>query len=158
MIVFMKVTESKAEQILGAVFAVLGVVLIAVVIPWQIKDVPYDIIFNSPRFFPSLISALLAILGVVMFIQGWRKRGKEDQEAYVLEKREAILVALTLGVMAAYTALLYILPYIPVTIAAMALLIWAYGQKSWKKLAIAAIVLPVIIYVMFRFGLSLKMP
>lgn len=154
----MKVTESKAEQILGIVFAVLGVILIVLVIPWQIKEVPYDIIFNSPRFFPSLVSALMAVMGVVMFIQGWRKRGKADQEAYVLEKREAVLVFLTLGVMIVYTALLYFLPYIPVTIAAMAFLIWAYGQRSWKKLVIAAIVLPIIIYVMFRFGLSLKMP
>ena len=154
----MKVTESKAEQILGIVFAVLGVVLITVVIPWQVKEVSYDIIFNSPRFFPSLVSALLAVMGVVMFIQGWRKRGKEGQETYVLEKREAILVFLTLGVMVVYTALLYVLPYIPVTIAAMAFLIWAYGQRNWKKLIVAAIVLPIIIYVMFRFGLSLKMP
>ena len=76
----------------------------------------------------------------------------------MLEKREAVLVVLTLGVMVVYTALLYVLPYIPVTIAAMAFLIWAYGQRDWKKLIVAAIVLPIIIYVMFRFGLSLKMP
>lgn len=154
----MKVTENKAKRILGIVFAVLGVVLITVVIPWQIKEVSCDIIFNSPRFFPSLVSALLAAMGVVMFVQGWWKRGREDQETYVLEKREAILVFLTLGVMVVYTALLYVLPYIPVTIAAMAFLIWTYGQRNWKKLVVAAIVLPIIIYVMFRFGLSLKMP
>ena len=51
----------------------------------------------NSRFFPSLISVLLSILGVVMFIQGWHKRGRENQETYVLEKREAILVVLTLG-------------------------------------------------------------
>ncbi len=154
----MKITESKAERLLGVIFAVLGVVLLTVVIPWQIKEVSFDILFNSPRFFPSLISVLLSILGVVMFIQGWHKRGRENQETYVLEKREAVLVVLTLGVMMVYTALLYVLPYIPVTIAAMAFLIWAYGQRDWKKLIVAAIVLPIIIYVMFRFGLSLKMP
>ena len=70
----MKITESKAERLLGVIFAVLGVVLLTVVIPWQIKEVSFDILFNSPRFFPSLISVLLSILGVVMFIQGWHKR------------------------------------------------------------------------------------
>ena len=41
----MKITESKAERLLGVIFAVLGVVLLTVVIPWQIKEVSFDILF-----------------------------------------------------------------------------------------------------------------
>jgi hypothetical protein len=154
----MKLDESKAEQILGIVFAVLGVVLLAVVIPWQIKSVSYDIVFNSPRFFPDLISALFIVLGVIMFISGRRKIGTSNQETYSLEKKEALLVLLTLATMVVYTILLYFLPYIPVTIVTLGFLIWAYGQRNWKKIIITAIVLPIIIYLLFSYGLQLRMP
>lgn len=154
----MNVSESKAEQILGIVFAILGALFSLVIIPWQIKDVKYDIIFNSPRFFPTVVSVLFIILGAALFITGRRKRNHREQEAYALSKQEAKLVFITLGVMILYTALLYFLPYIPVTIVAVGFLIWLYGQKSWRKIVITSVVLSVLIYVGFRYGLSLKMP
>lgn len=48
----MRLKESKAEQILGIVFAVLGLLFAVVIIPSQIKEVNYDIVFNSPAFSP----------------------------------------------------------------------------------------------------------
>ena len=154
----MKLNESKAEQILGVVFAIVGVICAVVIIPWQIKAVEYDIIFNSPRFFPTLISVLFVVLGIVMFLSGRKKRNAKDQETYSLEKQEAKLVLLTLGTMVVYTILLYFLPYIPVTMVTLGFLIWAYGQKDWKKIVITAILLPILIYVGFTYGLQLRMP
>ena len=154
----MKLTESKAEQILGIVFMVLGVLCAVVIIPWQIKEVSYDIIFNSPRFFPTAIAALFAILGAALFFSGRKKVGKANQETYSFDKKEGLLVLLTLGTMVVYTILLYFLPYIPVTIVTLIFLMWAYGQKSWKKIIITAIVLPIVIYVLFSYGLQLRMP
>ncbi|MEA4813818.1 MAG: tripartite tricarboxylate transporter TctB family protein [Oscillospiraceae bacterium] len=154
----MSLKESKAEQIIGIVFAVLGVLFAAVIIPWQIKAVQCDLLFNSPRFFPEAIAVLFIILGACMFVFGRKKKDRADQETYSLGKKEAKLVLLTLAVMVAYTIMLYFLPYIPVTIVTLGFLIWAYGQKSWKKIVIAAVVLPILIYVSFHYGLSLRMP
>jgi len=154
----MSLKESKAEQIIGIVFAVLGVLFAAVIIPWQIKAVKCDMLFNSPRFFPEAIAVLFIVLGACMFVFGRKKKDAADQETYSLGKKEAKLVLLTLGVMVVYTVLLYFLPYVPVTIVTLGFLIWAYGQKSWKKIVIAAVVLPILIYVSFHYGLSLRMP
>ncbi len=154
----MKLNESQAEQILGIIFVVLGLLCTVVIIPWQIKEVPYDIVFNSPRFFPTVIAILFVFLGAALFFIGRKKRGTEGQETYSLEKREGLLVLLTLGTMVVYTILLHFLPYIPVTIIALGFLIWAYGQKNWKKIVITAVILPIVIYLLFSYGLQLRMP
>ena len=154
----MHLKESKAEQIIGIVFVALGLIAALIVIPMQIKEVSYDIIFNSPRFFPTVIAMLFILLGAALFVSGLRKKDAEEQEEYSLGAKEAKLVLITLGTMVVYTALLYFLPYIPVTMLVLAFLIWIYGQKSWKKIVITALVLPVIIYISFRYGLMLRMP
>lgn len=154
----MRLKESKAEQILGIVFAVLGLLFAVVIIPSQIKEVNYDIVFNSPRFFPTVIAALFVILGVALFFTGRAKTGREDQEEYTLSAKEARLVLITLATMAVYTVLLNFLPYIPVTMAALGFLIWVYGQKDKRKIVVAALFLPIVIYIAFRYGLQLRMP
>ena len=94
----MVLNESKAEKILGVVFTVLGVLLLAVIIPTQIAYVKNA--YPQPRFFPNIIAGLMTVLGIVLFASGWRK-GKapkqEDEETYSLGKKETRLVLLTLG-------------------------------------------------------------
>ena len=67
----MVLNESKAEKILGVVFTVLGVLLLAVIIPTQIAYVKNA--YPQPRFFPNIIAGLMTVLGIVLFASGWRK-------------------------------------------------------------------------------------
>lgn len=61
----MVLNESKAEKILGVVFTVLGVLLLAVIIPTQIAYVKNA--YPQPRFFPNIIAGLMTVLGIVLF-------------------------------------------------------------------------------------------
>ena len=104
----MVLNESKAEKILGVVFTVLGVLLLAVIIPTQIAYVKNA--YPQPRFFPNIIAGLMTVLGIVLFASGWRK-GKapkqEDEETYSLGKKETRLVLLTLGIVILYVIILH---------------------------------------------------
>ena len=155
----MVLNESKAEKILGVVFTVLGVLLLAVIIPTQIAYVKNA--YPQPRFFPNIIAGLMTVLGIVLFVSGWRK-GKapkqEDEETYSLGKKETPLVLLTLVIVILYVIILHFIPYIPATMVFLAVLITLYGQRNKLKIILPSVLLPIIIYVGFTYGLQLHMP
>jgi len=86
--------EGKAEVILGIFFAVFGLLLLLVIIPWQIAYVEGG--YPQPRFFPNIIAALITVLGAALAIGGFRKvkANKPDQEVYSVEKKQLLLVLL----------------------------------------------------------------
>jgi hypothetical protein len=87
------------------------------------------------------------VLGIALLGLGISGKNKPNQAiVFSLSAKEARLVGLTLGVFALYTIALYFIPYIPATIAAMGVLVTAYGQKSVKKIVLASVLLPLIIY------------
>jgi len=152
----MSVDESKIERILGILFTCFGLVLLFLIIPSQIKDVGAD--FPTPRSFPNIIAGCISFLGILLFISGYRKIGKEDLKIYSLSKKEARLVSISLGLLILYVICLSYLPYIPVTVVVLGLMIWFYGQRNWIKLISVSVCLPLAIYFAFTYLLRLKMP
>lgn len=150
-------TESKSSRILGVFFIVFALVLFFVIIPTQIKYIPNA--NPSPRFFPKIIAIMLFGLGTSLLVSGIRGKDKPDQPVvFSLSAKEAKLVGLTMGVLLLYTIVLNFIPYIPATIAALGVLITAYGQKSVKKIIVTSVLLPLIIYFSFTYLLMLKLP
>ena len=155
----MSLNESKAEKILGIVFTVLGILLLAVIIPSQIAYVKNA--YPQPRFFPNLIAGLITVLGVVLFATGLRKGKQPDQEdgeTYSLNLTEARMVLLTLVILGVYVAAMYVIPYIPATMIFLAVMITLYGQRNPFKIVIPSVCLPIIIYLAFTYALKLRMP
>jgi hypothetical protein len=152
----MTLNESKAERILGVFFFVFGAVLLLFIIPSQIAYVQGA--YPQPRFFPQVIACLFMILGVALFVGGWRKKGSANQETYSFQWKELRLVLLTLGIVALYVLLLNWIPYIPATIIVLAVLIILYGQRNKFKIIGVSILLPIIIYVALTYGLQLRLP
>ena len=150
--------EGKAEVILGIFFAVLGLLLLLVIIPSQIAYVEGG--YPQPRFFPNIIAALITVLGAALAIGGFRKvkANKEDQEVYSVEKKQLLLVLITLGVLIVYVASMYFIPYLPATIVVTGVLVALYGQKSKLKIILTAVIVPVIIYVAMTYGLQVRLP
>lgn len=154
----MRIKEGKAEIILGLFFAILGALCLVWIIPTQIKYIADA--YPQPRFFPQIICALMTVLGISLFLTGLRKKkaNSDEQEVYTLEKKQAQLVLLTLGIIILYIISLYFVPYLPATIVATGVLIAVYGQKKIWKILLAAILVPVIIYVGMTYGLHIKLP
>ncbi|MBR6231239.1 MAG: tripartite tricarboxylate transporter TctB family protein [Lachnospiraceae bacterium] len=154
----MLLKEGKAEIWLGGFFTVFGILLLAVIIPSQIKYV--DGGYPQPRFFPDLISGIILVLGISLCIQGIRKKKKdsEDQETYSFKWKETRLVLITLGIIILYVASMYFIPYLPATIVATGVLVALYGQKKIWKIILTAALVPVIIYVGMTYGLMIRLP
>ncbi|MDR1875827.1 MAG: tripartite tricarboxylate transporter TctB family protein [Synergistaceae bacterium] len=148
--------ESQVERYAGGFFALFSIALYFFVIPWQIRRVAGA--SPSPRSFPLAITATVFALSASLFVSGWHKRNREDQKVYLLSAEELKLAGATLLVMGAYTALLYAFSYVPVTIVVLAVLIRLYGQRTWWKLGVTAIVLPPLIFAAFTYLLKLRLP
>jgi uncharacterized membrane protein len=144
------------EQLAGVFFALLSLLLYFVIIPWQIESVRGA--HPSPRSFPEVIAALLFVLAICLFISGWCKRSRPNQKIFRMSQEEIRQSIITFLVMTGYTLLLYVLPYIPVTMAALGVLMWIYGQRKWWKLSLAMLILPPSIYMAFTSLLKLRLP
>ena len=154
----LSIKEGKAEIGLGIFFTVMGIVFLAIIIPTQIKYV--EGAYPQPRFFPDLISALTIVLGISLFIQGYRKNkaNKENQETYTFKWHETRLVLITLGIIIAYVASMYFVPYLPATVVATGVLVTVYGQRKIWKIILTALLVPGIIYVGMTYGLMIRLP
>lgn len=154
----MSMKEGKAEIVLGAFFAAVGILFLAVIIPAQIKYI--DGAYPQPRFFPQVICSLMTVLGVALLIGGVRKKkeNSDDQEVYSFKKKEMTLVLITLGIIIVYVLSMNFIPYLPATIVATGVLVALYGQKSKLKIILTALILPGIIYVGMTYGLMIKLP
>lgn len=154
----MSLKEGKADVILGIFFVVFGLLLLLAIIPSQIAYVEGG--YPQPRFFPNIISALITVLGASLAIGGYRKvkSNKKKQEVYSVEKKQLILVLITLGILIVYVASMYVIPYLPATIVATGVLVALYGQKSKLKIILTAILVPLIIYVAMTYGLQVRLP
>lgn len=156
----MTLKESRAEQILGIVAAVFGLLLAFLIIPTQINVVGKAQWYNQPRFFPYVISGIFVLMGVLLFLSGIKKKkmADKDQETYEFSLRGTKMVLITLGLIILYVGCLGFLPYIPCTIVALAVLMWFFGQRDLKKVIPVAIVLPLVIYFSFTYLLKLRLP
>lgn len=154
----MSLKEGKAEVILGIFFTVIGILCLTVIIPNQIKFV--ENAYPQPRFFPNLICALSTVLGIALFVGGLRKSkaNSDNQEEYTFRAHEVKLVLITLGIMILYVISMYFIPYLPATIIATGALIAIYGQKKIWKILLAAILVPVLIYIGLTYGLQIRLP
>lgn len=149
----------RAEIIAGAVFAVLGVVAIAVLIPWF---VPQRSEFGpSPAFFPTVSAVLVGTAGVGLALQRlarWRectlRAGVGDRITLANLGHLAIaggLLALALVGMAA----------IGLVVAGGTLvgaLMYYMGNRRWAQIAAAALLTPGSLYAVFTWGLKIPLP
>ena len=120
-------------------------------------------IVNS-QFYPKLLSLLLVFCGVLLGVQAAvRKRvqsgGPEREEGNQAGGSEGMSRILITGAV----SVLYLLLFLPLgfllsTVLFMAALLVLLGGRTWHGIAIPAILVPVGIYVLFRFLLGVPLP
>lgn len=134
----------------GVMFLVLGVLFVVFSQAYQLGT-PARM---GPGFFPTMLGALMALLGLGI---GWRalsrSGGKADLEP--VGWRELFLVLVAVGVFAAALPYLGMVVAVTLLIAISAL---ASHEFSWKETAISVVVLLVMSDLVFVRGLELQFP
>jgi len=109
----------------------------------------------GPAFFPSSIAAALAVLSVALLVRGARTTAAEP---VTLPPGVAARGWIALGAFVIYLIALPTLGFLIASVPFFAALTWAYGERRIVVLAATAIVVPVALLLVFRWGFQIFLP
>ena len=109
----------------------------------------------GPRFFPWIITASLLVLSVAMLVRAWRRLASEvDAGLGVVPGRGAV----AFGAFAIYVVALPWVGFLAATMPFFAILMALFGERRWWLLAAGAVVVPIVVFVLFRHGFQIILP
>ena len=117
-----------------------------------------DIMPNTPgpSFFPWLIVAALTALSVALFVQGITRLKRAN--GAVAESQDLKTPVLALASIAIYLAALPYLGFVPASVLFFAALMWFYGARNPLMIAAGAVLGPLTLFVLFRYGFNIILP
>lgn len=111
----------------------------------------------GPSFFPTLISISLFVLSVALLLTGIKdfamNKSSNAEENFL--SRNAVLTLLT------FLLALIALPYagfVLIAIPTFAILMYLYGSRNKLTIALASIIIPITLFVLFRFAFQINLP
>jgi len=115
----------------------------------------------SPYLFPIIVSCFALALGLALMFAGKgevdkaAREGAEEKAAAPIHLKKvfgAILIAIV------YYFLMEYLTFLPSTALFLAALMWYMGERRWKVIVPVAILAPLVLFAIFKFGLSVRLP
>lgn len=152
----MKITESSVEKYGGLLLAVFSLILYFIIIPLQVGDVKKAVV--TPQSLPNALTLFMFFLSICLFISGYHKSKKSDQKIYTINISEIKLVVLSLVVIAVYILVIKYLGYLITTVIALAILMYAFGQRKLIKILSVSILVPIAIQLFFTNLMKIYLP
>ena len=143
--------------------ASMGLSVFYLVFSTQIKTKPkLTPSYASDRIMPTILGILLAILSVILIIQGVRQLKAEDEgDARKLDRADTLAVILTFAVIIGYIALMQPLGFCLSTVIYLFLQMLVLAppdKRNYLLFAIVAVAFTAIVFVAFRVGLQQLLP
>jgi putative tricarboxylic transport membrane protein len=110
----------------------------------------------GPDFFPGLISIIVVFLSSMMLLQGLLELVKHGRQQNTLSIPFKAIVVLV--VIASY---IFLLPYLGFLFGGFIffpIIMFMSGSKKWLAIAICSIVIPLILFYLFRGGFLILLP
>ena len=140
----------------------IGIVVLAIVYGYAATHIQVRIATAiGPQYIPYGLTALCLILGIAQTIVGWNKSKYYDKEEHPVENKDTKAVILVFICLAIYVATLKTIGFLITTTVlcfVLQILLCPKAKRKYPLFAIVAIVSTVIIYFIFRSGLSLMLP
>jgi len=108
-----------------------------------------------------LLALFATALGYCLIVEGKNQQNKAAHtgtEVSVPAPISVKKVASVITICIAYYALVAVVTFIPATIVFLFCLMWFMGERRWKLLIPLSIITPLILYVIFAIGLSVRLP
>ena len=114
----------------------------------------------SPYLFPMLIALFAIGLAYCLFMEG-KHQVDAEKAGGAAAKSSAIKlksVAAVVAISVIYYLVMRVITFIPATMLFLAALMWFMGERRWKVLVPVAVLAPLVIYAVFVWGLSVRLP
>lgn len=154
----LKLTEFEGEALIGTVFFIVALIVRVFFVENQIRTMNPDA-FPNPRTLPALYCYILMAMAVGMVISAYRRRNRGyGLKTYEFNLTGLIRIAVVLLIVLAATLAMYYLPYIPVNAVMLAILMIFLGQRNKFIIVGVSVVMPILVWCLFTYGLKLYMP
>lgn len=110
----------------------------------------------SPYLFPLLLAAFAVLISLSLILEGVHDCAAGENTATSSLALKPICIVLLLCIL--YAALLPRLSFIPATMLFLAAFIRYLGEKRVWLIALIAVIMPVLLYLIFGVGLSVRLP
>ncbi len=146
-------SQAKLDFVAGVtLFCLAGLLL--VLIPGQVETTEGDTL--TPASLPTIATSFILLLAASLFVQGFRHRREDgDSEGTSFF---SIYVFVAIGVMFIYVSLIPYLGYVLSTALALAVLMFLYGNRSFKQIILVCLVAPPFILLFFRYTMLVLLP
>jgi hypothetical protein len=139
----------------GIVIALLGIVLL-LLIPSQVEEMPWGTAQMSPSFFPTVAAAFLIILGGVMLYQSFLP--SEAPSALDISRNAVVRVILTAVLLGAYTSLFARIGFVVTSAVFFAIFAYIFGLRNVLKIVVSMILVPVVVWLFFEVLFKIPLP
>ena len=118
--------------------------------------------YASDRIMPTILGILLAVLSVILIVQGLRQlKAQDDGNDKKMDRADTIAVVLTFAIIICYIILLPYLGFILSTMLYLFLqmiILAPPDKRNYVLFAIVAVVFTLLVFFAFRMGLSQPLP
>lgn len=149
------------DLILGGFMLALSVFYL--IFAQQIKTKPkLTPSYASDRIMPTILGILLAILSILLIIQGLKRfKAEDDGEVKKMDRADTMAVILTFAIIICYIILLPYLGFILSTVIYLffqMIILAPPDKRNLALFAIVAVVFTLLVFFAFRMGLSQPLP
>ena len=139
--------------------AAVALIALGIGYGWLTAGLPERVMPNTPgpRFFPWIVTISLLALAVTLLVRALRRPSSQtEEEPGIVSGRGRGAAAL--GAFVVYTLALPAVGFLAATVPFFAVLMALFGERRWWLLGICALVVPILVFVLFRHGFQIILP
>ena len=147
----MQTLLARRDLLAGALLLVFGIGYGLLTLALPNRSLPNT---PGPALFPTIISSGLILLSIALIVQSVRSddAGKTI-DAFFDRARSLALIG--------FLVFIVILPYVGFVVSSIpffAGMMWLYGERRFVVVAVSALLVPLLLYYVFRFGFQVLLP
>ena len=142
------------EKITSGVFLLVFAIVMIMLTPLQV-DQRFAASALPPTFFPYAVFGSIALMSLLLILQGYQNRGREAVKDQKVSWRDLSILLL------ASVFILSTAEWIGFTFACMVALgvvFYLIGVRSWRKILLSCMVLPIAVDLLYRYLLQIFLP
>ncbi|MGI9258799.1 MAG: tripartite tricarboxylate transporter TctB family protein [Gammaproteobacteria bacterium] len=147
----MQTLLARRDLLAGALLLIFGIGYGLLTLALPNRSLPNT---PGPALFPTIISAGLISLSIALIVRSVRKGESGATAAAVFERSQTLALA-------GFLAFIVVLPYagfVAASIPFFAGMTWLYGERRVVVVAVSALLIPLLLYYVFRFGFQVLLP
>lgn len=110
----------------------------------------------GPSFFPIIIVSAVLLLSAALLVSGII--GMRQTESNTDERSSERPAILAVGIFIIFLASLPYAGFIVASVPFFAALMYLYGSRNWFLIAGSSITIPIVLFVLFRYGFQIILP